>query len=48
MNKLTALGALALAAMLAGLAVLGFSSPAQAYPDVQIHLSVNRQQLYGG
>jgi hypothetical protein len=48
MNKLTSLGALALAAVVAGLAILGFSSPAQAYPEVQINLEVDRQQLYGG
>jgi hypothetical protein len=48
MNKLTSLGAFALAAVFAGLAILGFSSPAQAYPEVQIYLEVDRQQLYGG
>jgi hypothetical protein len=46
MKKLASLGVVALVAVLA---VLGFSSPAaQAYPDVQIDLSVDRQRLYGG
>jgi hypothetical protein len=48
MNKLTSLGAFAFAAVLAGLAIMGFSTPAQAYPEVQIFLEVDRQQLYGG
>lgn len=48
MKKLTPLGALALAALIAVLAMVGFSGPAQAYPEVSIDLTVNRQQLYGG
>lgn len=48
MKKLTTIGAVALAALVAGLAMLWFSSPAQAYPDVRIDLSVNRSVLYGG
>jgi LPXTG-motif cell wall-anchored protein len=48
MKKLSPIGALALAALVAGLALLGFSGPAQAYPDVRIDLSVNRSVLYGG
>lgn len=48
MKKLTLFGAVALAALIAVLAMLGFSSPAQAYPDVSIDLEVNRTQLYGG
>jgi LPXTG-motif cell wall-anchored protein len=48
MKKFTPLGALALAALIAVLAMLGFSGPAQAYPEVSINLTVNRQVLYGG
>jgi LPXTG-motif cell wall-anchored protein len=48
MKKLTSLGVVALAALLAGLVVVGFQSSAQAYPDVQINLEVNRSLLYGG
>ena len=48
MKKLSSTGAVALAAVVAGLAMLWFSSPAQAYPDVRIDLSVNRSVLYGG
>lgn len=48
MKKLTSLGVAALIALLAVLAMVGFQSPAQAYPDVQINLTVNRQVLYGG
>jgi LPXTG-motif cell wall-anchored protein len=48
MKKLTSLGALALGALIALLALLGFSGPAQAYPEVSIDLTVNRQVLYGG
>jgi LPXTG-motif cell wall-anchored protein len=48
MKKLTPLGALALAALIAVLAMLGLSGPAQAYPEVSIDLTVNRQVLYGG
>jgi LPXTG-motif cell wall-anchored protein len=48
MKKFTPLGALALAAVIAVLALLGLSGPAQAYPEVSIDLSVNRQVLYGG
>lgn len=46
MKKLATLGVVALVAVLC---VLGFSSPAaQAYPDVRIDLSVDRQRLFGG
>ena len=48
MKKLTSLGVAAFAALIAVLAILGSQSPAQAYPDVQINLEVNRQLLYGG
>lgn len=45
MKKLTSLGVLALVGLLA---LLGFSPAAQAYPDVRIDLTVNRQIIYGG
>lgn len=45
MKKMTSLGVLALVALLA---LLGFSPAAQAYPDVRIDLTVNRQVIYGG
>jgi len=48
MKKLTSLGVAALAALLTVLAVVGSSSPAQAYPEIQINLEVNRSVLYGG
>jgi LPXTG-motif cell wall-anchored protein len=48
MKKLSSLGVVALAALIAVLAMLGFSAPAQAYPDVRIDLTVDRQVLYGG
>jgi LPXTG-motif cell wall-anchored protein len=48
MKKLSSIGVVAFAALIAGLAILGFSTPAQAYPDVRIDLTVNRSTLYGG
>ncbi len=48
MKKLTSLGVAALAALGIVLAVLGSLSPAQAYPELQINLEVNRSVLYGG
>ena len=48
MKKLSSLGAMAFAALIAALAILGFSAPAQAYPDVQIDLSASPTTLYGG
>lgn len=45
MKKLTSLGVLALVGLLA---LLGFSPAAQAYPDVRIDLTVDRQIIYGG
>jgi LPXTG-motif cell wall-anchored protein len=48
MKKLTSLGVAAFAALLTVLAVVGSSSPAQAYPEIQINLEVNRSVLYGG
>ena len=46
MKKPTTLGAVGLAALIAVLALLGFSAPAQAYPEVRIDLAVNRSTLY--
>lgn len=48
MKKMTSLGVAAFAAVVAVLAILGAQSPAQAYPDVQIELTVDRMVLYGG
>ena len=48
MKKLSSIGAVAFAALIAALAMLGFSSPAQAYPDLRFDLTVNRSVLYGG
>lgn len=45
MKKMTSFGVLALVALLA---LLGFSPAAQAYPDVRIDLTVDRQVIYGG
>jgi LPXTG-motif cell wall-anchored protein len=45
MKKLTSLG---VAAVVAALALLWWSPAAQAYPDVRIDLTVDRQVLYGG
>jgi LPXTG-motif cell wall-anchored protein len=48
MRKFTSLGLAAFGAVVALLAIWGSLSPAQAYPDVRIELSVNRTVLYGG
>lgn len=48
MKKLSSIGAVAFAALIAALAMLGFSSPAQAYPEVSFDLKVDRSVLYGG
>lgn len=48
MNKPSSMGVVAFAALVVGLAVLGFSTPAQAYPDVRVDLKVNRSTLYAG
>jgi LPXTG-motif cell wall-anchored protein len=48
MKKPSTLGAVALAALVAVLAMLGFSAPAQAYPDARVELTVNRSVLYSG
>ena len=48
MKKTLSLGLAAFAALVAVLAVVGSQSPAQAYPEISIGLSVNRDVLYGG
>jgi LPXTG-motif cell wall-anchored protein len=48
MKKLTSLGVAAFAALVVVLAIMGWQAPAQAYPEVQISLTVNRHVLYGG
>ena len=48
MKKLSSISALAFAPLIAALAMLGFSSPAQAYPDQRFDLTVDRSVLYGG
>src|SRR4051812_28077739 len=45
MKKLSALGAVV---ALGFVALIGFSPAAQAYPDVNFNLTVNRQVVYGG
>jgi len=48
MKKLMPLGVAVFTAFVAVLAILGAQSPAQAYPEVSISLTVNRDVLYGG
>jgi hypothetical protein len=48
MKKLTSFGAVGFAALIAMLAMVGFQSPAQAYPDASIDLSVDHQTVYSG
>jgi hypothetical protein len=48
MKKMTSLSVVAIAAVAAVLAILGAHTPAQAYPDVRIDLTVNRMVLYSG
>ena len=48
MKKLSSIGAVVLGALIAALAILGFFTPAQAYPEVSINLTVDRQVIYGG
>jgi LPXTG-motif cell wall-anchored protein len=48
MKKLSSIGAVVLGALVAALAILGFFTPAQAYPEASINLSVDRDVLYGG
>jgi LPXTG-motif cell wall-anchored protein len=47
-KKTLSLGLAAFAALVAVLAIMGSQSPAQAYPEVSIALSVNRDVLYSG
>ena len=46
MKKLSSFGSVAFAVLVAGLAMVGFSAPAQAYPEAQVDLQVNRDSLY--
>jgi len=48
MKKLPTFGVVALAALVAVMAMLGFSTPAQAYPELRIELNASPQVLYGG
>jgi LPXTG-motif cell wall-anchored protein len=48
MKKLMPLGVAACAAVVALLAILGMQSPAQAYPEISIGITVDRDVLYGG
>ena len=48
MKKLASLGALAIAVLVAVLAIVGTSSPAQAYPERTFKLTVDRSVLYEG
>lgn len=48
MKKLTSLGVIVFAGLLAALTVLGLQSSANAYPEVQINLTAKPQQLHGG
>jgi LPXTG-motif cell wall-anchored protein len=48
LKKLTSFGALGFAALIALLALAGFQSPAQAYPEVQIDLRVDHQTVTSG
>ncbi|WP_457112706.1 LPXTG cell wall anchor domain-containing protein [Marmoricola sp. URHA0025 HA25] len=48
MKKFVSLGLAAFAALAGVLVILGAQTPAQAYPELSISLSVNRTVLYGG
>jgi LPXTG-motif cell wall-anchored protein len=48
MKKLTSFGAVGFAALIAALAMVGFQSPAQAYPEASIDLRVDHQTVYSG
>lgn len=48
LKKLTSFGALGFAALIAVLAMVGFQSPAQAYPEARIELRVDHQTVYSG
>src|SRR3954454_5452815 len=48
MKKLSALGLVAIAALVAVLAMMGLSTPAQAYPELQIGVTASSTVLYGG
>ena len=48
MNKLSSIGAVTFAALVGGLAVLGVFSPAQAYPEATIDVTVSSQTVDSG
>jgi len=48
LKKLTSYGAVGFAALIAVLALVGFQSPAQAYPEARIELRVDHQSVYSG
>jgi LPXTG-motif cell wall-anchored protein len=48
LKKLTSFGAVGFAALIALLALAGFQSPAQAYPEAQIDLRVDHQTVTSG
>lgn len=48
MNKLSSIGALTFATLVGGLAVLGIFSPAQAYPERTIDVTVSSQTVASG
>jgi LPXTG-motif cell wall-anchored protein len=48
LKKLTSLGAVGFATLIALLALAGFHSPAQAYPEAQIDLHVDHQTVTSG
>ena len=47
-KKMSSFGTVAFAVLVAGLAILGFSAPAQAYPEAQVDLKVNKDTVYSG
>jgi LPXTG-motif cell wall-anchored protein len=48
MKKLPSFGVVAFAVLITGLAILGVSAPAQAYPEATIDLKVNKDHVYSG
>ena len=48
MNKLSSLAVVAIAAVMTLLAMLGLSTPAQAYPELKIDLTASPTVVYGG
>ena len=48
MKKLSSICAVVLGALVAALTILGFFTPAEAYPEASINLTVDRQAIHGG